>query len=54
MFDSELFLKLCKNYGVEITDDSVNPGLFLEMDNGKIIPLTPDLVDSIIGEPISH
>ena len=54
MFDSELFLKLCKNYDVEITDNSNNPGLFLEMDNGDIIPLTPDLFDSIIGEPISH
>lgn len=36
-------------YGVEITDNSTNPGLFLEMDNGEITPLTPDLFDFIIG-----
>ena len=39
-------------YGVEITDNSTNSGLFLEMDNGEITPLTPDLFDFIIGEPI--
>lgn len=54
MFDSDLFFKLCEVYGVEITDNPTNPGLFLELDNGEIIPLTPNLVDSIIGEPIIH
>lgn len=54
MFDSDLFFKLCVEYGVEIIDNSTNPGLFLETDDGEIIPLTSDLVDFIIGEPISH
>ncbi len=54
MFNSELFLKLCMKYNVDITDNSTNLGLFLEMDNGEITPLTPDLFEFIIGESISY
>lgn len=52
MFDIGLFFKFCIECGVEITYNSVKPGLFVEMDNGEIVTLTSGLLNSIMGEPI--
>lgn len=55
MLDREHLLELCKLYGIKVTENSDNPGMFLQLEDGTLREFTTDdlreTMNEVFGEP---